>query len=81
MVGLKSGLHTGAVMLEGLPAHAVRLAQCSEIQLDLRAATSAPSIRHCATVRQQWACSSDVFSSGFRAHAAHFGCLSRSDGC
>ena len=41
MVGLKSGLHTGAVMLEGLPPHAVRLAQCSEIQLDIRAATGA----------------------------------------
>ena len=43
VVGLKSGLHTGAVMLEVLPAHALRLAQCSHIQLDIRTATSALS--------------------------------------
>ncbi len=50
VVGLKGLLHTGVVLSGKTKLHGVRLAQGSEIKLELRAATSALASGCCCAV-------------------------------
>ena len=60
VVGLKGGLHTGVVMAGRLPVHAVRLAQCCELRLEIRAATSAAALGRVAESLTQTTHAMDV---------------------